>query len=36
MSSAREGALFERILASYRDGEPPMRDARSRIAMSFS
>jgi uncharacterized protein len=27
----REGPLFERILAFYRGGEPPMRDARSRI-----
>jgi uncharacterized protein len=27
----REGALFERILAFYQGGEPPMKDARSRI-----
>ena len=27
----REGALFERILAFYQSGEPPMRDVRARI-----
>jgi hypothetical protein len=31
-----EGALFERILAFYQSGEPPMRDVRARIRISFS